>query len=232
MAREIVEPVTETDDSPMGGTVSTHPAFAQIAVHRVTGRTNLYDSDFGHNAFVTISIRRSELRRSLNQDWHMADKELVEVAMSESQWATFVSSINMGSGVPCTLQALDGKQVPGLPAPERRVDQFSEEMRTRMKDAFAALEEAQEALDAVRAPKAQRERVADAIDKARRQMGSNFPYMARQFAAHMADTVERAKQEVHGYMTGALQRAGLAALKDGQAPLQVEDESDSNTAET
>lgn len=143
MARDIVEPTTKDEKGPLGGTVSTHPAFAQIAVHRVSGRTNLYDSDFGHNAFVTISVRRSELHRSLSQDWHMADSELIEVAMSESQWATFVSSINMGSGVPCTLQALNGKEVPGLPAPQRRVDQFSHEMRTKMQKAFAALDEAE-----------------------------------------------------------------------------------------
>lgn len=223
MARDIVEPATKDEKGSLGGTVSTHPAFAQIAVHRVSGRTNLYDSDFGHNAFVTISVRRSELHRSLSQDWHMADSELIEVAMSESQWATFVSSINVGSGVPCTLQALNGKEVPGLPAPQRRVDQFSHEMRTKMRKAFAALDEAEKELKGLRASKAQRERVADAIQKARQEMGSNLPYMARQFSEHMEGTVERAKQEVHGYMAGALQRAGVAALRDGAPPLKIND---------
>ena len=64
------------------------------------GSTNLYDSDFRHNHYMTITIRASELHRDLNRDWHFGRNELIEVALTESQWATFVSAPNMGSGLP------------------------------------------------------------------------------------------------------------------------------------
>lgn len=50
----------------------THPAFAQIGASRVSGSVNLYGSEFNHQHFITISIHRSELNRSLSRDWPFA----------------------------------------------------------------------------------------------------------------------------------------------------------------
>ena len=131
---EIEQPITKTVKGASGDprTVTTHPAFAQIAASRVSGHTALYDSDFRHNAYMTIKIRTSELHRNLHHDWHFDREEIIEVALSEVQWATFVSAPNMGSGVPCTLQRLNGKQIPQLPDPESRADQFNAEMRNHI----------------------------------------------------------------------------------------------------
>lgn len=213
MARNIEEPVTTERPGPSTETVTTHPAFAQIGASRVSGNTALYDSDFRHNHYMTISIRRSELHRGLNRDWHFGREEIIEVALTESQWATFVSSSNMGSGVPCTLQRLDGKMVPGLPDPEKRTDQFSVEMRKSMQNVLDRLD----ALIAGAKTKAQKHE----MEMLRQQIVSNLPFVASQFEKHMEDTVEDAKQEVHGYMTGLLQRAGLQALS-GDLPLVIE----------
>jgi hypothetical protein len=113
--KNIENPVTVETTGPQAGTRTTHPCFAQIRASRVNGLTNLYDSDFQHNHFVSISIYRSELDRHLNRDWHHSRDELIEVNLSEAQWATFVSSMNVGCGVPCTLSYLHGKFVPQLP---------------------------------------------------------------------------------------------------------------------
>src|SRR5215217_5087706 len=93
-------------------TTVKHPAFAQVSVSRRQhggGGANLYDSDFGHNSYVVVEVKHSELRRDLSRDWHFPKEEIVQFAFSESQWATFVSSFNSGSGTPATLLWEAGK---------------------------------------------------------------------------------------------------------------------------
>lgn len=214
MARNIEEPVTVERDGPGSREqVTTHPAYAQIRASRVSGNTALYDSDFRHNHYMTLSISRSELHRSLSRDWHFAREEIIEVAMTESQWATFVSSLNVGGGVPCTIQHIDRKPVPQLPDPVARTDQFTVEMRKSMQNVIDRVD----ALIAGAKTKAQKHE----LQMLRQQIMSNLPFVASQFEEHMETTVEAAKQEVHGYMTGLMHRAGLEALS-GNLPLQIE----------
>ena len=124
-------PVTVTEDShgSRDATRTTHPAFAQITASRVSGHSILYGSDFDHNHYVTISISRSELCRNLSNDWYHSREELIEVALSEAQWATFVSSMNQGSGVACTLQHFNGKMIPQLPETVNRKAQFNGDLK-------------------------------------------------------------------------------------------------------
>lgn len=223
MARTIEHPVTELTNS-LGSEdteVSKHPAFAQILACRVSGRAALYASDFEHNAFMTISICRSELHRGLNRDWHFARDEIIEVALTEAQWATFVSAPNSGSGVPCTIQHLHGKSVPGLPAPESRTKQFAKEIREDLVGCIESIDAAMAAVESLGLSKAKASTVKAHLEKTRRELAANLPYVAKQFDEHMEETVEKAKQEVHGYMSNIIQRAGLAAIAD-QMPLQIE----------
>lgn len=226
MARHIEEPVTKKVDSPVSDSVTTHPAFGQIGVSRVSGSTALYDSDFRHNAYMVVTIRRSELHRGLHRDRHFGKEELIQVAMSEAQWATFVSSPNVGFGAPCTIQRLGMEPVPGLPTPKDRAGQFAQEVREQLQGDIRELDRAIEEIESLGLSKTKTEQAKSTLVRARRRLFDSLPFIASQFDEHMEETVEKAKAEVHGYMTGVLTRAGLDALTNGQAPLQIEDRSE------
>jgi hypothetical protein len=221
--RPIQEPEVTEETGPGGlkQTVSRHPAFGQIGASRVSGSRALYASDFRHNAFMTIRIARSELRRDLSRDWHFARDELIEVALTEAQWATFVSAPNIGSGVPCTIQHIDRAMVPGLPDPASRVDQFRSEMEAKLAKGIDGLKAMLAEIDGLGLPKGKAAYLKGGIEALLRDLSSNLPFVASQFSEHMEETVEKAKAEVHGYMTQALQRAGLEAL-GGSLPLRIE----------
>jgi hypothetical protein len=119
----------------------THPAYAQISASNVSGGAYLYGSDFKHHNYVVIRIKRSEMSRNLSNDWPFAREELIEVAVSESQWATFVSSMNRGEGVQCTLQSVQGKSVPQIPAIEGKVAMFRAEGSEAADEAVRAIRE-------------------------------------------------------------------------------------------
>lgn len=222
MAREIVEPITTQEDGPSGDrTKTTHPAFAQVAARRVSGRTALYGSDFEHNAYMTITIRRSVLNRDLSRDWHFATDHLIEVALSEAQWATFVSAPNVGEGVPCTLEFLPGQLTPGLPKPAARHDQFGDEMKTAMAQVDERIRAVIEQIDGLNLPKKKAEALKRELGVASSHLRGNIDFVAKSFDEHMKATVEKAKVEVHGYMTDALMRAGVNALSGQLPPLRL-----------
>lgn len=222
MARVIEEPISRETTGPGAETATTHPAFCQIGASRVSGHTHLYDSDFRHNAYMTISIRRSELRRGLYRDWHYGGAEIIEVALSEAQWATFVSAPNIGSGVPCTLQRQNGVSIPGLPAPASRTEQFGSEIRKGLDKSLAALSELDTEIEGMGLPKGKTAAIREVLRRAYSTLSSTVPFVAEQFDEHMEGTVEKAKAEVHGYMTEAIMRSGLAALTNAEPPLQIE----------
>lgn len=209
-----------------GGSLETtvnHPAFGQISVSRrhAGGRgVNLYDSDFGHSDFVTIEIKRSQLRRGLSQDWHYPYEELIHLDMSESQWATFVSSFNSGSGVPCTLTWLPEEgRIPGIPSFDRP-EVFKKEMNATMAKAVSEIDSL---VASIKESGLSQKKQGELLSKAaiaRQELTSNMGFVERQFSEHVENTVERGKQEIHGYINSAISRAGIEAINN-QNPLQL-----------
>jgi hypothetical protein len=225
------EPVETPGKGPgnLDETVTTHPAFGQISASRVNGHTNLYGSDFTHNGYVTITIKTSELHRNLSNDWHFETGQLIEVALSEAQWATFVSSLNNGSGVPCTLEWIAGKgRLPRLPNPKSRVDQFGKEFQKSFDEALEALEELQSALAASGLSKKKIDELLSRARRAQSAIQSSAPFVTQQFGEHMENEVESAKVEVHGYIQNLIQRAGLEALAGPSDPIVLSLEKDSD----
>lgn len=217
---KVEKPVTTPDDR--DGTVTTHPAFAQIGASRTSGHAILYGSDFVHNATIRIRIHRSQLRRDLAHDWHHGRDELIEVELSEAQWATFVSSLNVGDGTPCTLRRLEGERMPEISAPVDRREQFAGEVGERLKRATDGLRGLAGRLDEMGLPKKKAKEIQDAISHALMDLESNVKFVAKSFDEHMETTVEKAKQEVHGYIQGVVNRAGIASLAGEPLPLQLE----------
>lgn len=194
------------------GTVTTHPAYAQISASRISGSAHLYGSDFAHHNFVRIRISRSELHRSLANDWPFADSvPYIEVDLSEAQWAGFVSSLNLGSGIQCTVRRLGGETVPAFPAPASRVDQFGEEMSRRVQAALEEVDSLAKDIAELKISDKAKKALLARVQGAHRNLESNTKFVAQQFDEHMEGTVEKAKIEVNAYAVQALMRAGLEA---------------------
>ena len=221
--RPVQEPVTREETGPIGGTVSEHPAFAQISAVRGTGGNySLYGSDFTHNNTMTLKIAASTLRRDLSSDWFSQDStSMIEVIMSEAQWATFVASPNMGSGTPCTLSYKDGEMIPALPKPIPRTEQFSKEARERMTGAVEAIDALTKLIEGSGLSKQKQADILRKASEARSEITSNQAFVAQSFDEHMEETVEKAKIEVGAYLTSAVQRAGLEHLSGGKPVIEM-----------
>lgn len=202
--------VREGDSS----SLETHPAFGQIGASRVTGHAYLYGSDFSHQHYVTVRISGSELKRSLSNDWPHPTRELIEVSLSEAQWATFVSSLNCGSGVQCTISHIGMKQMPEIAAPKDRRHQIKTEADETMADGMAALKRLRAKINEMKVSQKQKDILLGALDTAERELNQNLPFVAEQFAEHIENVTEHAKIEVNAYIQSAIVRAGMKSLQD------------------
>jgi hypothetical protein len=223
------EPVVTKERGPGSSMeeVVEHPAFATIGASRVqsTGHT-LFQSEFKHQSLITIRIKGARVHRGLSNDRVSTASRLpyIEVDLTESQWATFVSSLNVGEGVPCTMTYRnDVGYIPQIPAPPERKQQFTNEMRETLQDSIDHLKKIEKTLESAKITGKLRDELMGHVRMAKQEIQSNMPFVERQFAEHVENTTEAAKQEIHGYMVGQLQRAGMAALANGSdLPLQLD----------
>lgn len=218
MRREQEPTVEEITDGPRpGGKIYRHPAYGQIAVYRSHGgNVALYGSDFRHNSTISIEIGESEFTRDLSRDWPHRTKEIVRLTMSEAQWATFVSSLNSGEGVQCTLEHVMGEMKPAITFRDAAEDHHAEIAQT-IQDGLDQIAAARRAVEASGLSKTKMATILAPLDKAEQELTSNAAFVVESHSKAMEERVEKAKVEVNAYVTGAVMRAGIASLRDGSA---------------
>jgi hypothetical protein len=202
----------------------THPSFGLISIARCQGAARLFESPFTHQNFITLSISRASRQRTdLHENHVMPDEEIVEVAMSEVQFATLISSLNMGFGRPCTIRHLDGKLV-AEPKPDETKQTFEREGREHFEGLLAMAKELEKltAMKASEMKAPQRERMQFLSLKLSQGLSCNLEFFHKQVQRTMDKVVSVAKAEIEAHMVNVTQRAGLAALAAKQAPLLLE----------
>jgi hypothetical protein len=219
------EPTITKSDGPVTGTVERHPAFGAISVNRATfsgGGIELHGSDFQHRQAITITISQADLHRGLSQDWHHPRERLIELILTEHQWASFVSSIAVGEGVPCTIYAKGLEYVPGIKRTRTRAGQFNQEMTGRLALARTKLTELADLIGVSGLSGKRKHDLLMVLEAADRNIQDNLNFVAESFNEHMEEQVEKAKSEVHSHLQAAVRKLGLQALVErGDVQLPV-----------
>ena len=90
MSRKAQRPEKSGSEDDTFGYTLHHPAFGMIQVSRVQagGRgMRLHGSELRHSEVIHLAIHHGTVNRNLNQEWYHATKSIVELYMSEAQWA-------------------------------------------------------------------------------------------------------------------------------------------------
>lgn len=211
---DIVEPTVDQYGS------DTHPAFGQISASRgsYSGQgAILFDSDVRHQHTVTITVTEATRQRSNGHDYiHGGTKRLIEVEMSEAQWASFVSSMNT-SGVPCTLKATETQwNIPGLPYAPRLAQSMAEvkEAADRLMVEIKAARDAYEKALADKAPAAVRNEALRKLHFTIENAEANANLAAKKLAEHAENVVQKARADIEAMVGAEATRLGLTS---GQA---------------
>lgn len=194
-----------------------HPSYGVVTVGRIQGFQSLFMSPFTHQHSMRLTVRRAVKHRGLSNDHTSTAGEvrLLEIGLSEAQWARLLSSVGNGEGVPCTLAYVGGQQMPECPQ-QVEVEKFHEDIKQAQEKAAALLKEAEElanALLADKAPtKAKREDLRDRIHFARRKLTESMPFIAKQMHERIEHIVAEGKTEIEAFAQKTLQQAGLERL--------------------
>jgi hypothetical protein len=206
--REIEEPtVDERGDE-------HHPSFAVIGAYRGScgpPGAALFDSDIRHQHTIRIRIKSATRKRDLNHDWIHGGKQYIEVELSESQWASFVSAMNSGDGVPCTLTDLGYEQIPSAPF-HPRLQESLKEVRGEAERAFDKIRDARDAYEAVLADKtskvAARREALSALHAAIENAGSGVEFAGKSLQGHAEKVVNNAKADVEAFVLAKARSIG------------------------
>jgi hypothetical protein len=176
-----------------------------------------------HQSLIHIKIREATTTEWDDEQHYMGSDVIAECYLSAAQWAEFLTSMNVGDGVPCTLgthRGSDGKMVdPGEPpeeetpvtrAAKHAVQATEDDFTQAHRDMVALLAE----VDAdKRVPRAVKDRIKDIARRLGYGLDGNLRFRVERVQEAAAKAVAAAKAEVDAFMTHAIHRAGLSALR-------------------
>lgn len=183
-----------------------HPAWGLIGASRVSSSppgATLFDSDIRHQHYVVVRLSRATRKRDLGHDWKHGGEQIVEVAMSEAQWASFVSTMNVGQGVPCTIERVGMEQMPGVEYEPRLATSMNEVDNAADK----AIEKIQAAFEAYEAHKTKANR--DTLKYAIQNAPANMSYAAKTLSEHAENVVQKARADVEAMVVSKADQLGI-----------------------
>jgi flagellar biosynthesis component FlhA len=125
----------------------------------------------------------------------------------------YVSSLNMGSGTPCTIIRNEGKEVESCPA-DTTASEYRKEALEDCKEILDDIEQASEIVNKISQKKTplngkEKEELISSIRKVKQQVKNNLPFLVEQLQSTMDKVVEHAKIEIENHFAKTLQEAGV-----------------------
>jgi hypothetical protein len=218
----------------MKETREKHPSFGVIGwsrQHTVGGHAgaNLFGSDLKHSEIISLRISTASRARDLSNTWIHADKQIVEVNMSATQFADFLTSPNMGDGVPCTIRHTQNEHHIEYPSHENETQLHKAEFKETLNDvrerSGSVMGKLKEMGAGATIKKGDFKQLKHDVEMMIQEYHSNLPFVMESFERSMEKTVSAGKAEIEAYIEHRIRDAGLDALTLGFTPPEiVEDE--------
>ena len=213
--------VTRTSKDNLGWEKETHPAYGVIGISRVAGRASLFNSATVHQHYISLTIKEASRNIDGTREFVMGHKELINISMTEAQFAQMITQPNQGDGVSCTVRHVHGDQDygnrwgrPEPPDPEPFLKKFKKEAGDRGEMISASLKSAKDLveglIDGSKNPtKANLAALKASLADARLQFDRNMPYVLEMMEETMEDRMATAVVEFESYVSQSLQAKGL-----------------------
>lgn len=196
-----------------------HESFGQISFSRTNGSNRFYGSELHQDHYIQMTLQESEVDRDLSNEWYFASgKILAKIRMSSGQFAELITSLNQGSGTPCTVEIIDGKRKEPLPNQESRKEFVHRKFEDRMKMFADSIRERQvSAKELVKKKTLSKQDIHDLthhLEWLTSEVERNIPFFAKCFQETMDEVVFEAKTEVENAIHHKISVLGLNALHE------------------
>ena len=187
------------------GTSYKHPSFGMLSFNRTHGgHSNLFGSSIQHNDTIHMVLKEGVVIRGLNDDRYVGEDEILEVEMSQSQFAELITSMNVGTGIPCTIKYLRGKgrinEADFINKRQQITNEFKESMNERMSDAKEFYDEVKELFTTKKSiGKGDREMILRRLANVTQCIESSSKFIFDQFQNQIDKTITEAKGEIEAF---------------------------------
>lgn len=198
----------------------THPSWASVRFNKASVSppgAKLVDSDIHHQHIVTMKVSTMSRHRDLHHTWWHEDRVLLEVEMSEAQFAAAITSFGDGSARPATLVFhaqgdADGPVAQCDDPMPGEIQQSIAEVRSATKKATeqmaAAIANIERLLDEGATKKALKQAVVDARFVAG-NMPSNMAFAGESLAKTVEKVVTKATHDIEALVEGRARAIGM-----------------------
>ena len=205
----------------------THPSWGNIQISRVTSTpaATLYASPIKHPYYIQMRISTASEKRDLCTTWRHADKELIEISLTEAQFVELITSLNVGGGVPCTLDYVNGKRIER--AQQSREDKLiAEEMKSATNEISEIVDEFQKHLNSVYEllPKNKKKELELQFGILRSKIESTIPYVLQRAHETFTDIVVDAKANIMSFINTKIKETGLNKLLQQETEIPMLEE--------
>ncbi|MBF0554284.1 MAG: hypothetical protein HQK96_06935 [Nitrospirae bacterium] len=205
-----------------------HPSYAQLSFHRVqsNARAPLYGTSNECREYIAMTVKSSQLNRSLHRHWYFGKETLIEVVMSPSQFAEAITSLNMGDGVPVTLTAVRKGPLERVERPKFKDErdildkEFKKDVHDVMQNADEIVAKVQALAEQKTISKTAMKEVVELVMSLRQDINENIPFIAKSFNEFVNKSISSAKVELDAFVDHKIHDYGMEKLKD-QAPRSV-----------
>lgn len=198
-----------------------HESYALVQFSRIGGKfDNLFGTSVETGTAIALRIKRAEVDRGLNRSWYHGREELIEVILSPNQFSELLTTMNYGSGVPCTINTFNGKRMEEPPKEKAETEVVRDEFEKKCKEIDSKMNEfgqqIVELLNKKSINKGDREQILDHMRMLHREVKANFPYMLKSFEESAQDIVQDAKAAVDAFVTTTVANAGIKAIAENE----------------
>lgn len=196
--------------------VETHPSWGGITIGRRTYGGDggvVFDSPIRHSTVIAITLSHVQRARDAEKSWIHATDQVIDVVMSEEQFARAITSLNCGV-TPCTITRIGRGQVESPP-----VEDLMGSVQAGVQDSIAAVAARADAayqylIDLHASGKASKAQLAEAVEKVRfmrQAIAADLPFLAKCMTRAFDSVQTAARVEITGFIARQAARAGLSA---------------------
>ena len=178
---------------------------------------------------IQIEVKTARLHRGLSRYYVHPDKGVLSLRLSYHQFAELITTLNNGSGTPCTLEwitpAGTGEVERYCPPPPPRTE-FESELRDTLAEGLEALEELKRQIEALsskgKAGKGELTELRRKAEAVSRHLTDRAPWVEKSFQEAMDATVSRSKIEASAWMDDRMRALGLKVIAQSNQTLELE----------
>ena len=200
-----------------------------VGFSRISGQKRLYMSNLNNQNWIQMKVYEAEDSNSYGEKRANTKSRhpLIELDLSAAQFAELLTTMNIGSGVPCTLNSFNGERInqDDLKNDKKPIaigrDYFEKSVKEYTDKVKSSVAKYKEDLSTMKMSKKDKVRVENLLNGFQTEVSSNLPFYVEMFEEAAGKVVTESKSELDAFVSGGIVKAGLEALGlDGKALLE------------